>query len=118
MTSSATQTRRPRGDNHLRHGPCYAGTSCESRRDTAVIPEAWDTAVAQAAPGQIPAGTVAYTIEGTRHRDGTWGTESVEASRPVSFTVFIVCTPAVTNRGVTGTTCELLRLSQLDNPLR
>lgn len=86
--------------------------------DTAVIPEAWDTAVAQAAPGQIPAGIVAYTIEGTRHRDGTWGTEPVEASRPVSFTVFIVCTPAVTNRGVTGTTCELLRLSQLDNPLR
>lgn len=86
--------------------------------DTAVIPEAWETAVAQAAPGQIPAGTVAYTIEGTRHRDGTWGTEPVEASRPVSFTVFIVCTPAVTGRGVTGTTCELLRLSQLDNPLR
>ncbi|MDN5715703.1 MAG: hypothetical protein L0G89_00560 [Janibacter sp.] len=86
--------------------------------DTAVIPEAWDTAVAQAAPGQIPAGTVAYTIDGTRHRDGTLGTEPVEASRPVSFTVFIVCTPAVTNRGVTGTTCELLRLSQLDNPLR
>lgn len=86
--------------------------------DTAVIPDAWNTAVAQAAPGQIPAGTVAYTIDGTRHRDGTWGTEPVEASRPVSFTVFIVCTPAVTGRGVTGTTCELLRLSQLDNPLR
>lgn len=86
--------------------------------DTAVIPEAWETAVAQAAPGQIPAGAVAYTIDGTRHRDGTWGTEPVEASRPVTLTVFIVCTPEVTNRGITGTRCELLRLSQLDNPLR
>lgn len=86
--------------------------------DQVFVPEAWETAVAQAAPGQIPEGTVAYTIEGTRHRDGTWGTEPVEASRPVSFTVFIVCTPLVTNRGLTGTTCELLRLSQLDNPLR
>ncbi len=85
--------------------------------DTAVIPEAWDTAVAQAAPGQIPAGIVAYTIEGTRHRDGTWGTEPVEASRPVSFTVFAVCTPPVPGRGSPGL-CELLRLSQLDNPLR
>lgn len=86
--------------------------------DTAVVPEAWETAVAQAAPGQIPDGATAYTISGTRHRDGIWGTEPVEASRPVVFTVFIVCAPAVTDRGVTGATCELLRLSQLDNPLR
>ncbi|MGB4768095.1 MAG: hypothetical protein WBP22_02445 [Candidatus Saccharimonas sp.] len=86
--------------------------------DTAVIPEAWEIAVAQAAPGQIPDGAVAYTIDGTRHRDGTWGTEPVGASRPVTFTVFIVCTPVVTDRGITGTSCELLRLSQLDNPLR
>ncbi|WP_347125369.1 hypothetical protein [Microbacterium sp. SY138] len=82
------------------------------------VPEAWETATGQAAPSQIPEGAVAYTIEGTRHRDGTWGTEPVEASRPVVFTVFIVCTPVVTNRGITGTHCELLRLSQLDNPLR
>ncbi|APZ34177.1 hypothetical protein BOH66_07895 [Microbacterium aurum] len=82
------------------------------------VPEAWETATSQAAPGQIPEGAVAYTIEGTRHRDGTWGTEPVEASRPIVFTVFIVCAPVVTNRGITGTHCELLRLSQLDNPLR
>lgn len=86
--------------------------------DTAAIPDGWETATSQAAPGQIPEGAVAYTIEGTRHRDGTWGTEPVEASRPVAFTVFIVCTPVVTDRGITGTHCELLRLSQLDNPLR
>lgn len=86
--------------------------------DTAAIPEAWETATSQAAPGQIPEGAVAYTIEGIRHRDGTWGTELVEASRPVAFTVFIVCGPVVTNRGITATRCEVLRLSQLDNPLR
>ena len=85
--------------------------------DTAVIPEAWETAVAQAAPGQIPAGTLAFTIEGTRHREGIWRTEPVEASRPVAFTVFIVCTPPIPGRGSSGM-CELLRLSQLDNPLR
>lgn len=85
--------------------------------DTAVIPEAWETAVAQAAPGQVPAGTLAYTIEGTRHREGIWGTEPVSASRPVAFTVFIVCTPPTPGRGGSGM-CELLRLSQLDNPLR
>ncbi|SJN15550.1 hypothetical protein FM104_00365 [Microbacterium esteraromaticum] len=83
--------------------------------DAAVIPESWETAVSQAAPGQIPEGAVAYTISGTRHRDGTWDTEPVEASRPVAFTVFIVCTPPVPVRG--AGLCELLRLSQLDNPL-
>ena len=85
--------------------------------DTAVIPEAWETAVAQAAPGQIPDGATAYTITGTRHRDGTWGTTPVEASRPVAFTVFLVCTPPVPGRGSDGL-CEVLRLSELDNPLR
>ena len=85
--------------------------------DTAVIPDAWQTAVEQATPGQIPAGATAYTITGTRHRDGTWGTESVEASRPVAFTVFLVCTPPIPGRGSSGL-CEVLRLSELDNPLR
>lgn len=84
--------------------------------DTAVIPEAWETAVAQAAPGQIPDGATAYTITGTRHRDGTWGTMPVEASRPVTFTVFLVCTPPIPSRG-SGGLCEVLRLSELDNPL-
>jgi hypothetical protein len=86
--------------------------------DTAVIPEAWETAVAQAAPGQIPTGTLAYTIEGTRHREGIWRTEPVEASRPVAFTVFMICTPPTPGRGASSGMCELLRLSQLDNPLR
>lgn len=84
--------------------------------DSVVVPEAWTTAEAQAAPGQIPRGATAYTIEGTRHRTGIWGTQPVEASRPVSFTVFIVCTPPAPE--FRADLCWLLRLSALDNPLR
>lgn len=79
--------------------------------DTQLVPDAWDTAVAQAQPGQLAAGTTAYTIEGTRHRTGVWNNEPVTSEHPVTFTVFIVCGP-------TYDTCHLLRLSQLDNPLR
>ena len=50
-------------------------------------------------------------IEGTRHRTGTWSGEPVTSAHPVAFTVFVVCAP-------TYDTCYLLRLSQLDNPLR
>lgn len=79
--------------------------------DRIYVPDAWGHAVAQAPKGQIAPGTVAYTIEGTRHRTGTWNGEPVESSHPVTFTVFITCAP-------TYTTCRVLRLSQLDNPLR
>lgn len=75
------------------------------------VPDAWATAVEQAQPGQLAEGTLAYTIEGTRHRSGTWNDEPVESAHPVAFTVFIVCAP-------TYDTCHLLRLSELDNPLR
>ena len=90
--------------------------------DTIEIPTAWEDAVAQAAPGQIPDGTVAYTITGTRHRTGYWGTDPVTATHQVAFTVFLTCTPEQTSAPppadpATGT-CLLLRLSQLDNPLR
>lgn len=78
--------------------------------DEAYIPQAWEDALAQAQPGQITEGTVAYTITGTRHRDGTWNDEPVTSEHEVSFTVFIVCAPAYE-------TCHLLRLSELDNPL-
>jgi len=84
--------------------------------DTAAVPEAWATAEAQAAPGQLPHGATAYTITGTRHRSGIWGTAPVEASRPVSFTVFLVCAPPAPEFSVG--LCRLLRLSELDNPLR
>ena len=90
--------------------------------DTIEIPDAWEMAVAQAAPGQIPDGAIAYTITGTRHRDGYWGTDPVTTTHPVAFTVFLTCT---TERAImpppgdpVTETCSLLRLSQLDNPLR
>lgn len=76
-----------------------------------VVPDTWDDAVAQAQPGQLAQGTIAYTIEGTRHRDGVWNEQTVTSEHPVAFTVFLVCGP-------TYDTCHLLRLSQLDNPLR
>ncbi|MVT27010.1 hypothetical protein [Nesterenkonia alkaliphila] len=78
--------------------------------DEVYVPEAWEEAQSQAQPGQITEGTVAYTITGTRHRDGTWNDEPVTSEHEVSFTVFIVCAPAYE-------TCHLLRLSELDNPL-
>lgn len=90
--------------------------------DTIEIPAAWEEAVAQAAPGQIPDGTVAYTITGTRHRTGYWGADPVTTTHPVAFTVFLVCTPERTSAPPPANPithdCLLLRLSQLDNPLR
>lgn len=79
--------------------------------NTMYVPDAWSEAVAQAQPGQLAAGTSAVTIEGTRHRAGVWNGQPVTSEHPVAFTVFVVCAP-------TYPTCHLLRLSQLDNPLR
>ena len=79
--------------------------------DTSLVPDAWADAVAQAQPGQIAPGTTAVTIEGTRHRSGVWNAQPVASEHPVAFTVFVVCAP-------TYPTCHVLRLSQLDNPLR
>lgn len=89
--------------------------------DTNEIPAMWEDAVAQAAPGQIPDGTVAYTITGTRHRTGYWGTDPITTTHPVAFTVFLTCTPeqaTAPSADPITRTCALLRLSQLDNPLR
>ncbi|WP_454116087.1 hypothetical protein [Microbacterium aurum] len=79
--------------------------------DEVFVPDAWDAALEQAQPGQLAEGTIAYTVEGTRHREGVWNDETVTSEHPVAFTVFLVCGP-------TYDTCHLLRLSQLDNPLR
>ncbi len=89
--------------------------------DTIEIPAVWEDAVAQAAPGQIPNGTTAYTITGTRHRTGYWGTDPITTTHPVAFTVFLTCTAernAATSTDPITENCALLRLSQLDNPLR
>lgn len=83
---------------------------------TAVVPDAWATALMQAADGQLPPSAVAYTITCTRHRTGTWGIQPVETSRPAAFTVFLTCPPPAPE--FTAGPCRLLRLSQLDHPLR
>ncbi|MFF2633477.1 hypothetical protein ACFVR6_11395 [Microbacterium sp. NPDC058021] len=79
--------------------------------DDAVIPPSWNEALDQAADGQLLPGTIAYTVTGTRHRAGIVGTQAQETSRPVSFTLFIACEPSFEE-------CRLLRLSEVDNPLR
>jgi len=78
--------------------------------DTATVPSTWAQALQQGQATLLP-GTTAYTITGTRHRAGVWDSEPVTTSEHVSFTVFETCQP-------TYSSCRLLRLSQLDNPLR
>lgn len=79
--------------------------------DDVFIPASWDDALGQAAEGDLLPGTIAYTVSGTRHRAGTVGTEAQETSRPIAFTLFIACEPSFDE-------CHLLRLSEVDNPLR
>ncbi len=78
--------------------------------DEAYVPDSWAAAVEQA-HGHLRPGTTAVTITGTRHRSGVWNGAVAESSYPVSFTVFVACQPAFER-------CHVLRLSQLDNPLR
>lgn len=78
--------------------------------DEVFVPESWAAALDQAR-GELRPGTTAVTITGTRHREGTWDGERAETSYPVAFTVFVACPPAFER-------CHVLRLSQLDNPLR
>lgn len=82
----------------------------------AYVPERWAQAVEQARPGQLPAGATAITIEGTRHREGVWNGEPVTSEHTVSFTVFLACPPPAPE--FRSGLCHVLRLSQLDNPLR
>lgn len=77
---------------------------------SAAVPDSWARAVAQA-HGELRPGTTAVTIEGIRQRTGIWNGETSSTSSPVSFTVFVACEPAFDR-------CRVLRLSQLDNPLR
>ncbi len=77
--------------------------------ESVVVPNGWSTALEQAAPGQIPPGATAFTVVGTRHREGSWATEVMRTERQVAFTVFVVCPDREP--------CALLRLSKLDQPL-
>lgn len=78
--------------------------------DSVAVPSQWDQAMAEAGPGGLAPGTVAYTVEGVRHRDGVWDGADVSSRHDVAFTVFLVCAPSYV-------TCHLLRLSRLDEPL-
>ena len=78
--------------------------------DRIFIPAQWDEAVT-ASGGQIAEGTYAYTVEGTRIREGVWYDDPVDSEHAVAFTVFLSCKPVFDR-------CHLLRLSELDNPLR
>lgn len=77
--------------------------------DTTIVPSSWTQALQQGQATLLP-GTRAYTITGTRHRDGVWDGKPVTTAEQVSFTVFETCQP-------TYPTCRVLRLSQLDTPL-
>lgn len=79
--------------------------------DDVFVPASWDTALGQATEGDILPGTIAYTISGTRHRAGIVGTAAQKTSRQIAFTLFITCEPSFDE-------CHLLRLSEVDNPLR
>lgn len=74
------------------------------------IPPAWDEAVDEAR-GQIPEGTTAVNIRGTRQRDGVWDGQEDTTKEQVEFTVFMGCPPRFDDQ------CYLLRLSELNNPL-
>lgn len=78
--------------------------------DRVFVPEAWEKATEQAQAGQLAPGTVAYTVEGTRHRAGVWHDEPTTSAHPVAFTVFLVCEASYD-------TCRLLRLSRINEPL-
>ncbi|QCX27721.1 hypothetical protein [Nocardioides jishulii] len=78
--------------------------------DAADVPDSWAAAVAQS-NGQLRPGTMAVTITGTRHRSGVWNGEPAEVVHPISFTVFVGCPPSFER-------CHVLRLSQLNMPLR
>jgi hypothetical protein len=78
--------------------------------ENSYVPDSWPSALAQA-HGQLRPGTTAVTVTGTRHRSGIWNDKTANSSSPVSFTVFVACPPAFDR-------CHVLRLSQLDNPLK
>jgi hypothetical protein len=72
-------------------------------------PATWATATEQAAPGQLPPGATAYTVVGTRYREGTWDAQLISSAGEVAFTIFIACP--------VDEVCRLLRLSGVNERL-
>lgn len=75
----------------------------------AFVPDSWD-AIAATAQG-LRDGTVAVTVEATRHRAGVWQGQPATSDHPLAFTVFLGCPPAFHR-------CHTLRLSAPDRWLR
>lgn len=75
------------------------------------VPHDWRSAASDTDSPAIARGTTAYTITGLRRRSGIWQGKTAKTVDEVSFTIFMTCKP-------TYETCRLLRLSQLNNPLR
>jgi hypothetical protein len=78
---------------------------------TVEIPDQWREVTRQTEPGRIVPGTTAFTITGVRHRDGVIDGQVSQVGRPVALTVFVTCAPSFPE-------CHVMRLSQLDNPLK
>lgn len=72
--------------------------------ERAYVPDQWATALLDADAGDLPDGTAAVTIEGTRHRTGWWQDHEQTSQTPVTLTVVVDCPPD-------GTGCRALRLS-------
>lgn len=75
------------------------------------VPDDWTSAEFNGETADLPDGTTAYTVTGLRRRSGIWQDKPAQTVDEVSFTIFMTCRP-------TYDTCRLLRLSQLNKPLR
>jgi len=87
------------------------GTTQTLQIDSVDVPASWPGILASASPGQLLSGTVAYTITGTRHREGVAFGQPAVSDTPVAFTMFITCAPSFPQ-------CHLMRLGQPGNPLQ
>lgn len=79
--------------------------------DSAYVPDSWESIIASASAGELREGTVAVTVEATRHRAGEWFERPATSDHPITFTVFVACQP-------TFDRCHTLRLSLPDEPLQ
>ena len=79
--------------------------------DSVAVPASWPGITASTSPDQLLPGTLAYTITGTRHREGVAFGQPASSDQQVTFTMFITCAPSFPE-------CHLMRLGQLGNPLQ
>lgn len=70
---------------------------------TVEVPGVWTRAVTTGQVRDVPPGTYAVNLTGTRHRTGVVAGEPESSSHPVELTMFVACAP-------TFDECRLLRL--------